>query len=561
MKSVYVLLFVLLTISFFSSCFRHSVHCPKFNGGSTKSSTKVSDVKVLNIAEAAAGILTAGEIHDFSKWKLWQDIAKNDLKTYRTQWQFEPKERYTVQIKTHEGKPIVDCKVELLVDDNKILWTSRTDNTGKTELWANIFSKKKNKSKKYSINAHYNNKIYTVENTKIFQEGINVITYTTKCNIPNQLDICFAVDATGSMEDEISYLKEELKDIINKIAKKSTNLEIRLGSLFYRCFGNSYVTRKIDLSTNINQTIQFINNQNSGEGGVEAVEIALEEAINKLNWSEKARARLLFLILDEPPGAEDSIIIKLQSSIMKSAERGIRIIPIVASGTGYTFDKSLEYLMRSIALATNGTYVFITDHSGVGNTHTKPTTDEYDVELFNNLILRLIYQYTYTPSCTNQLLNEKIQDTMYVYNPDIIEHVIIDSMRVAKYNSSPSTMKDTIQMTFNEPENNTEVDTEQVLNTETLQTDSVVTLEDQTQESFNNFKYYPNPTKGQLFVEIEGNIQELFLADITGKLIQRYTPKGLKKLEINIANFPTGIYFLKYLYKEKWLTGKVVLTH
>jgi hypothetical protein len=57
--------------------------------------------------------------------------------------------------------------------------------------------------------------------------------------------------------------------------------------------------------------------------------------------------------------------------------------------------------MRTFALATNGTYVFLTDDSGVGNAHIKPTTDKYDVEKLNEAIKRVIKQYTQMPDCNN----------------------------------------------------------------------------------------------------------------------------------------------------------------
>ena len=81
--------------------------------------------------------------------------------------------------------------------------------------------------------------------------------------------------------------------------------------------------------------------------------------------------------------------------ILKAAAQGIRIIPIAASG----IDKSTEYLMRAMALATNGTYLFLTDDSGVGNPHSKPTTDKYEVELLNSLLIKVISKFTQVNTC------------------------------------------------------------------------------------------------------------------------------------------------------------------
>jgi hypothetical protein len=94
----------------------------------------------------------------------------------------------------------------------------------------------------------------------------------------------------------------------------------------------------------------------------------------------------LFLLLDAPPHHEQAVITSLQSSITAAAAAGIRVIPITASG----IDKETEYLMRSFAITTGGTYVFITDDSGVGNDHLEASVGDYQVEKLNDLMVRLI---------------------------------------------------------------------------------------------------------------------------------------------------------------------------
>ncbi|GAL65661.1 expressed protein [Jejuia pallidilutea] len=49
--------------------------------------------------------------------------------------------------------------------------------------------------------------------------------------------------------------------------------------------------------------------------------------------------------------------------------------------------------MRNFAIATNGTYVFITNDSGIGNDHLEPTVGAYEVEFLNSLLVRLIDKY------------------------------------------------------------------------------------------------------------------------------------------------------------------------
>ena len=55
--------------------------------------------------------------------------------------------------------------------------------------------------------------------------------------------------------------------------------------------------------------------------------------------------------------------------------------------------------MRSIALATNGTSFFLTDDSGIGNKHHKPTTDSLKVEHLNDMLVRTIVEFSAMPDC------------------------------------------------------------------------------------------------------------------------------------------------------------------
>ena len=121
----------------------------------------------------------------------------------------------------------------------------------------------------------------------------------------------------------------------------------------------------------------------------EAVHSALDVAISQNSWNDTASSRILFLLLDAPPHYTQEVISNLELNLIKAAEKGIKIIPITASG----IDKATEYLMRSFAILTNGTYVFITDDSGVGNDHLEPTIGEFEVEKLNDLMVRLVGEY------------------------------------------------------------------------------------------------------------------------------------------------------------------------
>lgn len=444
-------------------------------------------------ANVAAGQLTAGELHDFSKWELWKDIAASDLEQYQESWKINPEDRYAVQLIGEGGKPLVNTVVRLQ-DGNDVVWETKTDNTGKAELWANLFEKSQ-ANNALTIQAVVGGKPQEFKDVTTFHQGVNMLKVRAACNLSDQLDIAFMVDATGSMGDEIQYLQAELADVIANVQDTLPGLSLRTGSIFYKDQGEEYVTRTSPLQKGITHTLDFIKKQTAGGGGdyPEAVEEGLERALKELDWNADARARLLFMVLDAPPHKDDSTVQKMSKLTRLAAAKGVRIIPVVASG----INKSAEYLFRSIALATNGTYVFLTDDSGIGNPHIKPTTDEYEVEKLNDLLVRLVHQFGYAPDCEEEIVEQNIAD-----------------LWPSPVRPSPT-------------------------------------------ETENFWKFFPNPTAGPLTVDWESNYpKEVFLSDINGKLLKRFVPPG-SRLEVDLSAFPAGSYLIGFENDGKWETKQV----
>ncbi len=493
-----------------------------------------------------SGLLTASELNDFSKWSLWTDIRENDLKAMKKLWKINPEKRYMVQVTTENGNPVIDATAVLKSPEGKVIWMARTDNTGKAELW-NGFSGYMEKRPEISV--IYNGEEYRYKDPYPYPEGINALSLPVACEVPDNVEIAFVVDATGSMDDEITFLQSDLLEIIDKIGLSFPEIEMRVGSVFYRCIGNSYTTTSSALSGDISQTTRFIARQSAGEGGAEAVEEAMATAVDSLGWSDHARSRIMFLVLDEQPLTKDEIIAKVKSYTIKAAEMGIRIVPVVASAETMENAASLEYLMRSIALTTNGSYVFLTDHSNIGNEHAKPVTDKYEVELLNSLLKRLIYQYCYVPECDKDESIATAADTVFVSSKKVVAVEVLDSLRT-KDETTPRTYTEIFHLNLEEEPDSLSV------SDSTNQTDNEV-IKDRDDEA--SMKIYPNPTSGKFKVRIEGKIEELFLFDLSGKLIARYKPDGENETEIDISSFSTGIYFLKFQSAEKWYSGKVIL--
>jgi Mg-chelatase subunit ChlD len=336
-----------------------------------------------------AGVITAGEWNDLDNWKFWDTlIIKDDFKKFQPYWSFYNNNRIAVKVTGANNLPVINAVVKLKRNGN-VIFSTKTDNKGAAELWGDLFAENSSTTTS-GLSVDVGNGAVTLANVKPYKEGVNNIT-TSPLAVKNRIEVAFVVDATGSMGDELEYLKTELLDVISQVKSSNPGAEIATSAVFYRDHGDEYLTKVSPFTSDANATINFIKDQRAGGGGdiPEAVDAALDKAVNELQWSGDAKTRLLFLLLDAPPHHEQNVIGSVQTSISKAAANGIKVIPIAASGT----DKETEFLLRFMAMSTNGTYVFITNDSGIGNTHMAASVGPYTVEYLNNLMIRLINKY------------------------------------------------------------------------------------------------------------------------------------------------------------------------
>ena len=334
------------------------------------------------------GLVTAGEWNDLDNWDFYQKtLMKEPFKGFPDDWQMYTNHRIAVAL-TAKNKPAANATVTLFRNDTPI-WTAKTDNLGRAELWVGAFQKEKELNPtllRLKVNEQW------VSTATISETQVNRIALDETLPSPtNLVQIAFMVDATGSMGDELEFLKMDLKKVINEVQKTNNQLKISTATVFYRDEGDEYVVKHSPFTEDINQTTEFISQQRADGGGdfPEAVDKALVQ-LNQLQWQPEARTRIAFLVLDAPPHNKPAVISSIQYSVKTAAASGIKLIPVVASG----IDKTTEFLMRFIAMYTNGTYVFITDHSGIGNKHLEPSVGEYQVEKLSDLMVRLIKKYS-----------------------------------------------------------------------------------------------------------------------------------------------------------------------
>jgi hypothetical protein len=361
--------------------------------------------------DTRAGQLTAGEWNDLSNWEAWNDLVQNkDYKEMEEYWQIDASERVSVFVTNEYELPIPDCLVTMK-SNGKIIWTAKTDNSGKAELWM------EKEVDDVEVLVESKNNRQTISNVKRSKAGVNNVQFKEECSAPRMAEIMFVVDATGSMGDEIEFLKSELSDVIDQVESVRSEVNFRWGSVFYRDNTDEYLTRQSSLNSKTKKVLDFINMQSAGGGGdyPEAVNEGLEEALMQ-EWSNDAIARIVFLVLDAPPHHDQEVMKDLESQIAFASAMGIKIIPITASG----INRQTEYLMKFMSIMTNGTYVFLTDHSGIGNAHLDPVVTDFEVEKLNDLLIRIIGNYTDPGTCVQQEDNDPVFASIQVYpNPTV----------------------------------------------------------------------------------------------------------------------------------------------
>ena len=214
---------------------------------------------------------------------------------------------------------------------------------------------------------------------------VNIVLDGYSNILPKALDLMLVLDTTGSMSDELEYLITEFESIIETVQQQFAQTEMRFGLTVYRDEGDDYVVRGYDFTESLTAMQQQLSIQRADGGGnyPEAMDRGLEEALS-YQWSGSATAKMLFLIADAPP--HDDQLEATFAHVQTAREKGIQIYPIAASGV---LDLA-ENLMRSMAVLTHGRHLFLTDDSGVGNSHKEPDIPCYVATALNDLMTRII---------------------------------------------------------------------------------------------------------------------------------------------------------------------------
>lgn len=171
------------------------------------------------------------------------------------------------------------------------------------------------------------------------------------------VDVCFVLDTTGSMGDEIQRLKDTLDAVHAGLTGLPERPDLRFGMVLYRDRGDEYVTRKVPFTSDEQAFGAALAPVRSGGGGdtPEDLQEAMRVSLQELDWRDGA-VKVVFVLTDAATHVYPDQRFTYLEAARSAAAKGIKLVGIGASG----LDQPGEAVLRQMAQYTRGQFVFLT---------------------------------------------------------------------------------------------------------------------------------------------------------------------------------------------------------
>lgn len=187
------------------------------------------------------------------------------------------------------------------------------------------------------------------------------------------IEAVFVLDTTGSMSGLIEGAKQKIWSIANEMANASQETTIRMGLIGYRDRGDAYVTRRFDLTDDLDALYGHLFELRADGGGdtPESVNQALHEAITGMGWSRGENVyRVVFLVGDAPPHTDYQDDVSWSESVRLAAQHDIVVNTVQCGGMAET-----TTVWRQIAAGAQGSFAAIAQDGAMVAVRT-PVDDE-----------------------------------------------------------------------------------------------------------------------------------------------------------------------------------------
>ncbi|WP_375771252.1 VWA domain-containing protein [Archangium gephyra] len=188
-----------------------------------------------------------------------------------------------------------------------------------------------------------------------------------------RIDVVFVLDTTGSMAGLIEGAKQKIFSIASRIAQGKPTPQVRVGLVAYRDVGDAYVTKRYELTEDLDGLFTHLRALQADGGGdtPEHVGRGLGEAVSKLSWDQSRETmKLIFLVGDAPP-AQRNDDWNFKHWVKRAAEKHIIVNTVRCGG-----DPETETHWKLAAKTTDGRYESLDQSGGMVAVATP-----YDAEL------------------------------------------------------------------------------------------------------------------------------------------------------------------------------------
>lgn len=174
---------------------------------------------------------------------------------------------------------------------------------------------------------------------------------------PARIEVAFVLDTTGSMSGLIEGAKKKIWSIANNMMDLEPRPEVRFALIGYRDRGDTYVTKRFDLTEDVQSIYGELLAFRAGGGGdnPESVNQALAEAVTDLSWSQdRSVFRAVFLVGDAPPHMDYQDDTPYPITLETAEDKDILVNAIQAGG-----QRGTTRIWREIAQLGGGAYAQI----------------------------------------------------------------------------------------------------------------------------------------------------------------------------------------------------------
>jgi len=366
---------------------------PSVHTGATPASSTATDSQIQQVLQEqeqpARALLTAASVGDADRRGPYLDFLT------RHPWEaraldLDMARRTRIRVVDQHGRPVNDARVEIAgLGPNATGIHGRTHADGTWDYFPSVSHPGAFGRASLTVTSGQNT-VRAILDVPSQGDGQDLVVRLpgTTALAPSALDLGFLIDVTGSMEDELRYVNAEIGEIVQRIQATAPETRIRVGATFYRDRTDRVVVQQIPFSADVTGFAAAMRGVRASGGGdyPEDMNAGLEAALGRMAWTQGNAARVLVIISDAPPQRYADSQFTYHHAMALASENGIRILPVAASGA----DRTVEYLFRAMGAFTSTPYVYLTDDSGLGNSHLEADTDRVGVEYFSDLLSRMI---------------------------------------------------------------------------------------------------------------------------------------------------------------------------